>query len=377
MVWSKLKKTLQILSDNNICLRCWTNINWIIVHKRLFANSSWISIKKLKKNYKQIKKKINEYNEKLNKIYNYYQDNKIISAEINYHINVHKFLLDIYDIDANKLNKDFKIKKIPNYDFYSELFYSVRKKDIPDIDYNPEYNTNYIWTQADKKEIIKLLNITKKFFPKLKYYFSDNFWNMAVSWFDLYIPNKDFYNLKEIITLFFHEMSHFIRMNNMYKNTWIKYWFFNNYKIEEGIALYNEYYYWNQIIDYGEYYPWYDKIYNILFNENYTEQEKKDEIYKILYYRWFDKDKTEKYYQRFYRHAPLWWTELFLKESIYSRSLDYVNRLLKEWYSISYLMQTKWDINIIKELGSIYKIKENNIHKKYFNQIRDQIIKLI
>lgn len=200
---------------------------------------------------------------------------------------------------------------------------------------------------------------------------------MSVSWFTLNIPNKENYNLKEVITLFFHEMSHFIRMYNTFTNLGIEYTFYNNYELEEGIAIYNEHHYWNQIIDYGEYYPWYDKIYNILFRDDLTNLQKEEMMFHILHFRWVNESKTKKYFQRFYRYSPLWWTELFLKESIYSRSLKRVQSLVEEGYTISYLMRVKWNIDVIKELTERYNIKENSIHEEYFDIIKNKIINMI
>jgi len=373
----ELNKILYDISNNSICLRCWINKNGQVVHKWLFKDLSWISVKSLLTHYKEIERKINSNNTILLWLLDKYKDNGIIRNEINYHLNVHKFLLDFYNIDANKINNKYSVNNIPDYEYYSKLFYWVNSKDIPIIKDDPIFNPNYMKYNIKKSDIINLLEFSKKKFPIMEYNFSKDIGNMLVSWFRLGIPDQESYNIKSVITLFFHEMSHFIRMYNSYNNLEIKYSFYNNYKIEEWISLYNEYYYWNQIIQYGKYYPWYDKIYNILFNEKKLPKEKKEEMARILSFRWFSKEKSLKYYYRFYRNVPTWWTSLFLKESIYSRALKKVEQLLNSGYTIWYLMKVKGDIDTIDYLSKKYDIKENNIHEEYFNSIRDKIIKLL
>lgn len=371
-----MKKILKKISANIMCLNCNVYINGIAVHKWLFSNLKTTDIDSIIKNKKKNKKKINKYNKNLDKISKNNKDNFILQKEISHHQSVHKFLLESYDVDANKLNKDYRIiEKLPDYNYYSKLFYGVTNSDIIDVNDSPKINIETTLSIFSKKELIELLDITKKMFPMIKVNFSDTLWNMMVSWFNINIPNKDVYNLREVIVLFFHEMSHFIRMYNTYNNLWTRYSFYNNYLLEEWIALYNEHLYWNQIIDYGEYYPWYDKVYSILL-KNESEDEKKRKMEELLSLKWFSKEKIDKYYQRFYKRAPIGWTSFLLKETIYSRALTRVKDLTKNGYSIAYLITIRWDLDTIWYFIKEKNIKPNNIHIEYFEMIRDMIIKI-
>jgi len=63
------------------------------------------------------------------------------------------------------------------------------------------------------------------------------------------IPRRKFYSIKTIITIFFHETTHFFRSYNGERNLGFKYRFSDYYTLEEGIAIYNEHKYGNRIIN--------------------------------------------------------------------------------------------------------------------------------
>jgi hypothetical protein len=191
----------------------------------------------------------------------------------------------------------------------------------------------------------------------------------------LKIPNEKQYNIKKIIVIFFHEMTHFFRYINWKNNLWFDYYFSNYDSLEEWIAWYNEYYYWNKVIDYGEYDSYYDMCYQIIL-EDISEKEKKEKIFEVLKNKWFDRKKIDDYYKRFYRFTKIWWKELFLKDLIYSNAYDNVLKLIKkDEKNYEKIMAGKiW----IFELENNFVNSKNNFDsKEFFNIIVEEIKKLV
>jgi len=368
---NSLYKVLQSISKNTLCTICTVIKKNKIYTKSMFPSFS-VNTKKLKQDKLNLQKKIKSLNKNLEEIKK--QSNiQLIESEINYSLTKHQLLIESFDIEANKLNPNYKITgSYPNYDYFSKKIYKITKKDIEKIGDLPEKKDFNVF--ISKEKVQKLLNLAKDFFPKLNPKIG-NYPNFSVSKYTIKIPEKSFYNVQEIITLFFHEMSHFIRFLNMEKNVWFVYKFSDSNELEEWIAIYNEYLYWNQIIDYWKYYPFYHKVYNILMQKASSEK-KFHQMFKVLSYKWFDEDKCIKYYYRFYRFVPLGGEDFIFKEAIYYNWYKNVNQLLKDWESLDKLFSLKWWINTINYLMDWKQIKNVN-YKKYFETMVKEIKKLI
>lgn len=289
-------------------------------------------------------------------------------------INIKK---EVYGIEANKINPDFEIKDDDEVDFdkYNELFFqtSVEKlkkwdyKSIESYDFPPQTEI-----EIPKYELVKLLSIVNKYSPDLQFNFWD-FINLSHSKWKIKIPDMTSYNLRTVITIFFHEVSHHFRFLNQYEKFGIKTSFSDYFELEEWLAIYNEYTYWNEIINIGEFVPFYDLCYKILL-EDISEEEKKDKIFEILKYKWFPRSKSDSYYQRFNRFTKIGDKNLFLKDLIYYNSYKIVKDLIKKdpnfkVKAYSLMWGTK-SLNLFPEFEPKFDPTE------YFEEIKQEIIKL-
>ncbi len=366
-----LQNILKQIDKNKACFICYLQKDNKIFHRFMFPSFS-TNLEKLYQDKKNLEEKITKLNKNLNEILKQ-NNNPVIETEIKYNLAKHQLLLESFDIEANKLNPEYKISSsYPDYGYFSKKIYKISKQDIEQISYLPEEKNFNVFISKEKLQ--KLLNLSKEFFPKL----NPKIWdypNFAVNRYTIKIPEKTFYNIQEIITLFFHEMSHFIRFLNMENNVWFLYQFSDSNELEEWIALYNEYFYWNQIINYGQYYPFYHKVYNILM-QKISPEEKFNQMTKILFYKWFDEDKCMKYYYRFYRFTPLWGEDFIFKEAIYYNWYKKVKQLIKNWESLDKLFSLKWWVQTINYLMD-WKQPKNVNYKKYFETMVKEIKKLI
>ncbi len=371
MELEKLWKLIKQVSNNTLCIICYVIKKNKIFHKRMFPSFS-TNLEKLYQDKKILEEKIAKLNKNLEEIQKQ-NNNPLIKNEIKYNLVIHQLLLESFDVEANKLNPEYKISTpYPDYDYFSKKIYKISKQDIKQINYLPDkINFNLF---ISKENLQKLLNLAKDFFPKL----NPKIWdypNFFISRYTIKIPEKIFYNIQEIITLFFHEMSHFIRFLNMENNVWFIYQFSDSNELEEWISLYNEYFYWNQIIDYWQYYPFYHKVYNILMQKT-SPEEKFNQITKILSYKWFNEDKCIKYYYRFYRFTPLGGENFIFKEAVYYNWYKKVKQLIKDWESLDKLFSLKWWVQTINYLMD-WKQPKNVNYKKYFETMVKEIKKLI
>lgn len=351
--------------------------NKVVVFKKLIIVDDKVINTAIFNNYNNIDLKI--YKLKLFKEIEYKKktlkklklNNEIFKNNINRILTIINFIMETYDIEAKKIDKFYNIEnnKLPDYNYYSKVLFNISCDDLEFVNYLPDksFASGFY---LDKKKLISILEYIKAEIPTFKYRFW-NYWNFSVSNV-LNIPDKKFYNLNEVIVCFFHELTHFIRFYNQEKNLWFNYSFYDSNEFEEWLALYNEYKYWNMIVNYWKYYPYYNKIYNILI-ENINEEEKKNKIHNILKYKGFIKEKSNYYYYRFYRFAPLWWKDFFLRELIYYKSLKKITKLIEEqWYNIDYLMSWKFWTKTLDYFNSI--VKFNNIDsEKLFLKIVDKI----
>jgi hypothetical protein len=187
--------------------------------------------------------------------------------------------------------------------------------------------TNYS-IYFSKEEVIYLLECSKIIIPSIRYDFWD-YPNLAFNWGLLKIHDTKKFHIKDVISLIFHEMTHFFRYKNWIKNLWFFYSFSDYPTLEEWIAIYNEFIYWNRLIDYW----WKDPIYDICFQyllEDITEEEKIKKISKLLWTKWFWAKKSNDYYHRFYRFAKIWSKNLYLKDLIYTKWYYNVVELIEE-----------------------------------------------
>jgi hypothetical protein len=334
-------------------------------HKYIYVWNLYKQKVKLEKILKSIKKNREELWEK------YY---KILVKEIKFIYKKIDFLKNIYDFEANKIDHKYEISYPEfDYDYYNKKFFWVTSKNISeDINILPLEDNKDTLT---KIQLIELLDYSVLNVPWLKY----KFWSfifMSHSSGTLCIPNKKIYTLREVITLFFHEMTHFFRRYNSIRNFWTFYWFSDYLKIEEWFALYNEYMYWRKLIAWLKYNPYYDACYNILLNKELTEKEKKDKIIYILWVKWFTKEKSLNYYYRFYRFSKIGSNKFFLKDLIYTKWYKKVRSMIKiNPYVYDYIFSWRIWISAIKE--NICEVRNNFDTKSYFSSILLEIKKRI
>jgi len=297
---------------------------------------------------------------------------RILLKEIKFIFKKIDFLKNVYDFEANKLDKNYKVTNPElDYDYYNKKFFWVTRKNICEdiVITHIEKNNQTI----SREELIELLEFTSSKVDWFKY----KFWQFVImshwAWI-LNIPTKKYYSLREIITLFFHEMTHFFRRYNNLRNYWTSHWFLDYMKLEEWIALYNEYYYWKKIIKWLKYNPYYEACFSVLLNHKYSETTKKEKIYDILKTKWYNQEKALYYYYRFYRYSSFWSSNLFLKDLIYSRWYRSIKKLMK-YDSTYYDIIFSWKIWVSFIKYNIYDISNNFDVKTYFSSIFQEIKK--
>ncbi|MDP2090662.1 MAG: DUF1704 domain-containing protein [Candidatus Gracilibacteria bacterium] len=324
----------------------------------------FIYIGKLYKQKLQLKKILTRIEK--NKIKLQHLHYKILIKEIKFIYKKIDFLKNVYDFEANKIDPNYKVT-FPelNYDYYNKKFFGLTKKDISkNIEIVPiEKSELFIY----KSKLIELLEFTVAHVEGFKYKFG-TFVLMSHSAGILNIPNKKSYSLREIITLFFHEMTHFFRRYNNLRNYGTSYGFLDYMKIDEGFSLYNEYYYGKKLMKGLKYNPYYEACFEVLLNIKLTEEEKKEKIYEILKIKGFDKDKSLYYYYRFHRYSAFGSNQFFLKDLIYTKGYKSVKKLLKTdplYYDI--IFSGKIGMSFIKK--QIYDCSNNYDVKSYFDDI--------
>lgn len=96
------------------------------------------------------------------------------------------------------------------------------------------------------------------------------------------------------------------------------------------MAIYNEFFYANQVIDYGVHNPFYDKCFQYLLSDLLTEEEKLQKITELLAMRGYDVRKSKDYYDRFYKFAMIGSKHLYLKDLVYTKAYNTVKELLED-----------------------------------------------
>lgn len=320
---------------------------------------------------------------KLQKVLNRIEKNKskldllhyeILKKEIKFSYKKIDFLKNVYDFEANKIDPKYKISYPEfDYDYYNKKFFWVTKKDIQkDVVLTSQEENNQLIT---KNQLIELLKISVEKVPGLKY----KFWAyafMSHSSGVLVIPNKKTYSLRELITLFFHEMTHFFRRYNNIRNFGTSYWFSDYMKLEEWFSLYNEYFYWEKLIPWLKYNAYYDVCYSILLNNKLNQKQKQERIYNVLKIKWFSREKAMHYYYRFHRYASLGSDQFFLKDLVYTKWYEIVLRKL-EAKPKNYDIFFSGRIWLASIKSKLYNTVNNFNTKDYFDSILIEIQKKI
>ncbi len=340
----------------------YSKINDLIWYKYIFL---W-KLYRRKIRLENILKKVNKNKFKLSHIHY-----KVLIKEIRYISKKIDFLEKVYDFEANKIDKNYNIvnSKI-DYDYYNKKFFWVTKKDICiDLEITSQKDNNI--RTISKKELKELLNYTVDKVEWFKYKFWSFVFMSHSSWV-LNIPTKKEYTNREVITLFFHEMTHFFRRHNNLRNFWTIYWFSDYMKLEEWFALYNEYYYGKKIIKWLKYNPYYEACFAILLDKNISEKHKKEKIYDILKHKWYDNEKAESYYYRFHRYTSFWSKHFFLKDLVYTKWYKLIKKLIKnDPFIYDIIFSWKIWMSFIKK--NIYYTKNSFDTKSYFDWILSEI----
>jgi hypothetical protein len=290
-------------------------------------------------------------------------ENKLLKLE---------FLRYIYNTEAQKINPHIQVHYSYSIEIYNNAFFWVSKRNLQEEYILPviqEYQNIYT-----KRQLLKLIKFANSMCSEIKF----KFWkysNFSHKGWIIYIPNQKYYNLQNIITLFFHELTHFFRSYNGEKNLWFSYQFAGYSTLEEGIAIYNEYLYWNKICEYGKFIPYYNICIQVLFQE-IDEEEKKEKIIEILAHKWFSWEKSLQYYNRFYKYCELWWTRIFLKDLIYYNGYKNVKRLLRN-NKCNYEKIMAWDIWIEELNANLISSEESFAHTKFFHAMVFEIKKIL
>lgn len=353
--------------------------NWVPddleYHKSKFIKR--LQLKKVR--LKILKLEISEKNLEL-------RERDLLFNEINYRIAKINFLIKVYDIEVDKMLKiysvqlnnilDNKLEEINiDYSKYNKRFFWLTKKTLSKKiieDFSEVINYDLYFS---KDKLIELIEFSKNILPKeIEFIFWD-FSNLAHNSWKLKIPNKRKYWIKFIITLFFHEMTHFFRNYNQRINFWFDYNFSDYTDLEEWIALYNEYLYWNQIIKIWHYIPYYDMCYITLL-QDIPEEQKKIEIYNILKYKGYSKSKSLSYYYRFYKFAKIWSKDLFLKDLIYTKWYKNVLNLIRK-NPLNYNKIMAWNIWLKELKSNLLEPKYNFGEKLYFEKMVEKIKSMI
>lgn len=296
---------------------------------------------------------------------------RVLIKEINFIYKKIDFLKNVYDFEANKIDNNYKIN-FPelDFDYYNKKFFWVTKKDICWDDYACNIKIVPIEECSltiTRKELENLLNFTVDKVEWFKY----QFWSfvfMSHSAWVLNITSKQTYTLREVITLFFHEMTHFFRRYNNLRNFGTSYWFSDYMKLEEWFALYNEYSYWRKLIKWLKYNPYYEACFAALLNKSLTENQKIERIYDILKVKWYDREKSLCYYYRFHRYSSFTSNDYFLKDLVYTKWYKAVRKLIKydpTFYDIIF----SWKIWMSFINKNIYDTSNNFGVRTYFDEI--------
>lgn len=369
-----LYKYLKKISEIKIDLIWNIKIKWDkIINQAIFKNDFERDLIKYKNIFFG---KINKKYEKLNKVEKdikkeiYFKEEiKILLNEINVKKEEINFFKETYDIEANKIDNNYKIEnKNINYNKYNKIFFHVTKKELYK-NYKISSNNN-LKIILSKGKLIELIKYSDSIMPEIKFKFWD-YGNFSHNNWILKIPDNKKYNIQNIISLFFHETTHFFRYINWIKNLWFDFLLSDYVQTEEWIAIYNEYNYWNKILDYWELNPYYNICYKILL-EDISENEKQNKIHDILHIKWYNRKKSLNYYYRFYKYSQLWSKNLFLKDLIYNSWYNNVKKMINN-NEKSYEKIISGRIWIFWIENNIIDNKKNLDSKKYFSKMAKKI----
>lgn len=360
------------IKENTVFLFSAKTINGKIINTAVFWNEAIsdyktyknIFLQKMcdkKKNLILIRREIEELEKWSEKLI------EMLQREIDFHIETINFLILTYDIEANKLDPNYLVNKNIkiNYDHYNNLFFWVDKSYLENnfnINLPKEYNI-----YLTKAEVKNLLDYAKTIRPEIKYDFWD-YPNLAFNGGLLKIHDTDNFHIKDVISLFFHEMIHFFRFYNTKRNLGFFYSFSDYPTLEEWIAMYNEFEYGNKIIDYWEKVPDYDLCLKILL-EDINEDKKFEKIKNILKkVKWYDEKKSKNYYNRFYRFATIPSKNLYLKDTLYTTWYNKVKDLIKEDKNF-YEKILAWRVWIRTVRENLIPTKNNLDSKDFFDKM--------
>ncbi len=290
-------------------------------------------------------------------------ENKLLKLE---------FLRYIYNTEAQKINPEIQVHYPYSIEIYNKAFFWVSKNNLKEqykISQVIEFENKY-----SKKQLLSLISLAKRECPDIIFKFW-KFSNFSHNAWIIYIPNQKYYNLQNIITLFFHELTHFFRSYNGERNLGFSYQFAWYSTLEEGIAIYNEYLYGNKICKYGSFIPYYNLCLQVLL-QDLEDEEKKYKIIEILGLKWFSIERSLQYYNRFYKYCQLWWTHLFLKDLIYYNGYKNVRKLLRQDKD-NYEKIMAWDIWIQEFWHNIITPDNSFPHTKFFNTMVREIKKIL
>ena len=315
----------------------------------------------------------------INKIRIAYKKNKLSKNQYKYlrweiasKMSKLEFLAQAYDIEASKAYWKNSIKKI-NYNKYNKIIFGFNKLPrLPlkkqDYLYNDCQRYQNIYTQSQLQELI---SYSSQIHPGLNLLISEVANSFFSNW-TVHISQKDKYNIQDIITVFFHEATHYFRWKNWINNLWFAYRSSSCDDFEEGLALYNEYNYWNKICNYGSYVPYYNLCLSIIYKQKLSEEEKIHQIHEILSCKWFSQKKSLSYYHRFHRFTPYWSKTGWLKDALYYQSYILVNKLIDTDVA-NYDTLMSWRI-WKKELQlGLYDISKNEDSALYFENMMQKI----
>ena len=298
---------------------------------------------------------------------------EILYSEINAKLKKISFLREVFDIEAHKVSSEYKYKKKKiDYIHYNRIFFWVSK-----ITLNKKYLNNSCAVYKDtipKDILLKAVGYSKKINPELDFNFG-NFPNLSHKNWVINVSQKDFYNMQNVISIFFHETTHFFWYKNWVSNFGFNYSFVDYTTLEEWISLYNEYLYWNQITHYWKFSSFYDECYEVLLMD-ISEEVKKEKIYQILKCKWYSKKKALWYYYRFHRFWEIWSSNLFFKDLMYTKAYINVDKLLKK-STDNYEVIMSWKIGLNEIKKWLYKNNHNKDSKKYFEKMTSYIIKYV
>lgn len=360
-----LQELLEKLSQNQIAINWRIEENdWELINTTIFWNKFRWDVMSYKLEYFQklrkkerniLKLQKQTYWEKLSE-----KDSAIIHSEINSVLLKIQFLRERFDIEAKKVEPDIYASERGNMDYYNLAFFWVTKKDI--WKNNPITSCQYYEEKYSYSTLLDLILYAQSICPELKFEFG-KFPNLIHRWGTILIPKKRFYTIRTIITIFFHETTHFFRSFNGEKNLWFKYWFSNYYQLEEGIAIYNEYLYGNKITNIWKFIPYYNACFEILLKD-VTEDEKINSIFQILQCKWFNLEQSKKYYNRFHRYCSFWSSDFYLKDLVYNKWYKNVINLIHK-NPENYNLIMAWDI-WIKEIEQWLISSDNNYNSTLF-----------